>query len=333
MYITNYKDVEFIGAKDQHAALYAWYDGLSDNEVKTSMMKIKCRELRPSLPTAFQLVVICNHPFAEKTLVIDRAKESMDEMAVDRALGALLKDFSQWVSISRMPDEAFLNNNHAMVNWLPAEILPYGFDELSCQEQAQAEMNCHAMDCLELIRIATAPDNEFLKLWEGSNDPFLAAGRLAYGRFEWIRQFPDDFIISESDRDCFPERISEFAREYLGLCRFASLYGHESPLVKKISGVINRFQKQYPFNIPDWQQMAQQYLDAEIDSYDSSAILHPQKYNEIDSACDLLRSDLVEATDGFEDLIPSLVNSFLPELKTPESAIFFADDLDSWPEY
>jgi hypothetical protein len=329
MYITNYKDIEFIGAKDQHAALYEWYDGLSDSEVKTSMIKVKCRELKPSLPTPLQLVVICNHPFSEKSLVIDRAKESGNEVAVDHALGALLKFFNQWVSMSRMPENAFLNNNHARVNCWPAEMLPYGFEELSYQEQAQVEMNSHAMDCLELIRIATVPDSEFLKLWEGSNDPFLAAGRLAYGHFEWIRQFPENFMISESDRDCLLERISEFAREYLGLCRFAALSGHESPLVRKISAVTHRFQRQYPFNIPDWQLLARQHLDAVIDSYGSSAILHPQRYNEIDSACDLLRSDLVEATDGFEDLIPPLVNSFLPGLKAPQSAMFFTDDLDT----
>ncbi|HEV3272322.1 MAG TPA: hypothetical protein VGZ93_09100 [Candidatus Methylacidiphilales bacterium] len=333
MHTTDYKDVEFIGAKNRHAALYEWYDGLSDNEVKVSITKIKCRELMSSVPTALQLIVMCNHPFSEETLAIHRAKESRNETAVDRALRALLRVFNQWVSINGMPEEAFLNNGQALVNWQPVEMLPYSFEELSYQEQVYTEMNSHAMDCLELIRIATFTDEDFLKLWEGSNNPFLAAGRLAYGDLEWIQQFPDNFIISESDRDCFLERTSEFAREYLGLCRLGMLSGYESPLTRKISGVILRFQRQYPFNIPDWQLLARQHLDAEIDSSDFPLILHLRIYNEIDSACDLLRSDLLEATDGFEKWIPPLVNSFLPGLRAPESARFFTDVLDNRLEH
>lgn len=328
MYITNYKDIEFIGTKGHHPILHEWYDNLAENEVKASVRKIKYREFKPYDSDSFQLVILCAHPFADESTAVERAKGSDNEAAIDRALGALLKAFTHWITHSNVPDEAFVDNRHAVINWWPIEMLQYGFNEPSPQVQAQMEMNYHAMDCLELIRIVTTSNTEFLKLWEGSNDPFLAAGRLAYGRFEWIRQFPEDFISNDLDRDALLERIGEFARDYLGLCRFASISGHDCPLTKKISAVFDRFQRQYPFNIPSWQALAQRHLDGTVDTCISSPILQSREYNEVDSVCDLLRSDLIEATQGMEEMIPAMVNSFLTTLKAPESAYFFTNDID-----
>ncbi len=76
MYTTNYKDIEFIGTKNHHAILHEWYDSLAENEVKTLVRKIKYREFRPYDPTSFQLVILCDHPFVEESLVIEQAKAS-----------------------------------------------------------------------------------------------------------------------------------------------------------------------------------------------------------------------------------------------------------------
>jgi hypothetical protein len=322
-----YRDIEFIGSQEVHATLHEWYENLPENEVKTSITKVKCREFRPYDPTNFRVIVLCKHPFAEKTCEIERANKSGSETTIEHALNNLISSFTSWVDGNSMPEQFPIGQRCAFIDWWPAEMLPYVLNELSPQGQAQLEMNHHILDCLELIRLATISNQEFSGLWENSNDPFLAAGRLAYGEFQWIREVPESLFSLESERQAVLERVGEFSREYLGLIRLASIAGLQSPLVKRVSFVVRRFQIQHAPEIPAWQEWARDLLDNPGDIPIDTPIARPARYGEIDGVCDRLRHDLAEATQGLEDEIPGLINSFLPTLRAPQSAELFTGNI------
>lgn len=323
IHTTIYRDIEFIGSQEVHATLHEWYDGLLENEVKTSITKVKCREFRPYDPASFRVIVLCNHPFSEKTRDIERANQSGSETTIEQALNSLIGSFTSWVDGSGMPEQFPIGHRSAFIDWWPAEMLPYVLNDLSPQGQAQLEMNHHILDCLELIRLATISNEEFSGLWGNSNDPFLAAGRLAYGEFQWIREVPDNLFAHEPERQAVLDRIGEFSREYLGLVRLASIARVQSPLVNRVSFVVRRFQVQHAPEIPGWQEWASELLDNPGEIPIDTPIAKPAKYGEIDSVCDRLRSDLAQATQGLEDKIPTLINSFLPSLRAPQSAELF----------
>lgn len=326
---STHRGVEFLGDQQDHALLHEWFDRLAASEVKASAIKIKCREFRPYDPANFRIIILCNHPFEDQTRKIETAYWSTDPDQVERALNTLVIAFSKWVEQSSMPEEATVGERHAQVDWLPVEMFPHIEKDLSAQQQAQLEINHHMLDCLELIRLATITDEEFSKLWQGSNEPFFAAGRLIHGRFEWIQEIPENLFARTTEWDLILERVGDFSREYVGLIRLFSLAGAESPLIERVSFVIGRFKFQHAVQIPFWQALARDFLDAADQVPLTTAITKPATYGEIDAICDRLRQDLIDATVGLEDEIPILINALLPTMEVPVSAELFTTEIDT----
>ena len=329
MISTIHRGIEFIGAEKDIVALSAWYENLRDSEVKASITKIKCREYRPYDQANFRVIVLCGHPFLDQTREIESAYRSGDDVRANRALSALIGMFSKWIESNGVPEEIPLGERLAFVDWLPSEMAQYITKELSPQAQAQLEMNHHTLDCLDLIRLATISGPEFLGLWEGSNEPFFAAGRVMYGTFQWTREVPYDFCFDEFEREHLLDRVGQFTREHLGLLRLALLAGAESPLLDRTAFVIGRFKFQYSAEIPVWQRLAEDLLDSSVDVPIHTAIAKPLQYGEIDAVCDRLRQNLVDATKGLEDEVPILINALLPTLPVPESAELFTGNIET----
>jgi hypothetical protein len=326
---TVHRGVEFIGTEKDIVALRAWYENLGDNDVKASVTKIKCREFRPYEQMNFRVTVLCKHPFLDQTREIESADRSGDDVRANRALSALINEFSKWIENNGLPDEILVGERHAFVDWLPAEMSQFVTVDVSPQSQAQLEMNHHILDCLDLIRLATSSSAEFLSLWEGSNEPFFAAGRIIYGTFQWIREVPHGFSREACQSELLLDRVGQFTREYLGLIRFALLAGAESPLLDRVAFVLRRFKVQYAAEISAWRAMADELLDGSVDVSIHAPIAKPPQYGEIDAVCDRLRQNLVDATKGMEDEIPVLINALLPTLPVPQSAVLFTGDIET----
>ena len=324
-----HRGVEFLGDQQVYPLLHEWYDSLSTSEVKLSVLKIKYREVRSHDQTSYCIIVLCKHPFEDETRKIETAHWSTEADHVEKALNALILPFSRWIEQNAVPEEAKIGEHRARVDWWPIEMLPYLEKQRSAQQQAQLEMNHHILDCLELIRLATIPDDEFSSLWHGSNEPFIAAGRLIHGRFEWMQEVPESFFRSSAEWDTLLERVDDFAREYVGLIRLFSLAGAESPLIERVSFVIGRFKLKHATKIPVWQNLAHDFLDKSDQVPLFGAITKPDTYGEIDAICDHLRQELIEATKGLEHEIPILINALLPIMEVPVSAEFFTTETDT----
>jgi hypothetical protein len=326
---TIHRGIEFVGSEKDIVALRAWYENLGDGDVKASVAKIKCREFRPYEQANFRVIVLCKHPFLDQTREIESANRSCDDVRANRALSALVNVFSKWIESNGLPEEILLGERHAFVDWLPSEMSQFVTIDLSPQGQAQLEMNHHILDCLDLIRLATSSSAEFLSLWEGSNEPFFAAGRIIYGTFQWIREVPQSFFQDGPQSELLLERVGQFTREYLGLLRLALLAGAESPLLDRVAFVLRRFKFQYAVEIPGWRVLADELLDGSADVPIHTPITKPPQYGEIDDVSDRLRQNLVDATKGMEDEIPVLINALLPTLPVPQSAELFTGEIET----
>jgi hypothetical protein len=263
------------------------------------------------------------------TREIENANRSGDETRSNRALSGLISSFSKWVESNRVPEEILLGKRHAFIDWWPSEMVQYVNNDPSPQGQAQFEMNNHILDCLDLIRLATISSPEFLSHWEDSNEPFFAAGRLIYGRFQWIREISDHISREDIGSAELLDRVGQFTREYVGLLRLALLAGAESPLLERVSFVLRRFKVQYAAEIPVWQGLARELLDGTADLPTYTALPEPAQYGDLDSICDRLRQNLVDATTGLESEIPALIDALLPTLRVPASAELFAGNLET----
>jgi hypothetical protein len=326
---STHRGVEFLCEKVDQSNLHAWYDSLRPSEVKDAITKIKCREYRPYDQASFRLVVLCRHPFSVRPFQAEGNQVSTGDRAMDPMLDVAISPFTDWIGRHEMPEEALLGSRYAFVDWWPIEMLPLVLDDLSPQEQAEMEMNNHILACLELIRLATTPDQGFLQLWIGSNEPFFAAGRLIYGGFQWVREVPLNAFRDEAETQALLERIGECSREYVGLIRMASLTEAESPLLDRVSFAIRRFNFRHSSEIPSWQLLACDLLDKTEALPLDPKIGKPELYDEIEAACDELRHDLVRVTEGLENEIPVLINAVLPTLPMPPSAALFADKASS----
>ena len=319
--------VEFFSERADQFDLHAWYDGLRPSEVKDAVTKIKCREYRPFDQATFRLIVLCRHPFSTGAVKVESNQDSGSEMTTDPMLDVTISSFTDWIDRNAMPEEILLGNRYAFVDWWPIEMLPHILNDLSPQEQAQLEMNNHILVCLELIRLATISNQAFLQLWSDSNEPFFAAGRLAYGDFQWVREVSLDAFKGAGEKQALLERISEFSREYVGLIRLALQTDAESPLLDRVSFALRRFNLRHVSEIPLWQLLARDLLDeAEALPFDEK-IGNPKLYNEIDAACEELRRDLVKVTDGLESEVIMLMNAVLPTLPVPASSVLFTEKI------
>ena len=240
-----------------------------------------------------------------------------------------ISSFTTWIDRHDMPEEILVGNRYAFVDWWPLEMLPHILQDLLPQVQAQLEMNNHILVCLELIRLATLPDPAFLHLWSNSNEPFFAAGRLTYGDFQWVREVPLAAFKGADEKRALLERIDECSREFVGLIRLALQTDAESPLLDRVSFALRRFNLRHIVMIPAWQALARDLLDDAEGSPHETKAGSAKLYNEIDAACDELRRDLVEATDGLESEVIALINAVLPTLPVPASSVLFADKAGS----
>ena len=299
----------------EHTALHDWYDRLRPCEAKSSIAQVKCLEYCSYDQTTFRMIVLCAPPFAEK----------MREVLSDQISNKRIHSFTDWIQAQGMPRDALLDKRYVVVDWWPIEMLPFIENEPTPQNQAQRDMDNHFLDCLELIRLATIPSQNFADLWLNSNEPFFAAGRIIYGDFKWIQEIPDDFEW-EADTETLFERISEYSREYVGLLRLAKLCGAESPLVDRVTLIIHRFRVRYASEIHSWQILAHEFLDEMEEMSPHYAMTQHARYEEIDKACDHLRQNLTSAAKGFEQEFVTLINAVLPTLEVPASSALFIDN-------
>ena len=324
---STHSGVEFFSERADQLDLHAWYDGLPTGEVKEAIVKIKCREYRPYDQASFRLIVLCRHPFLSGSVTGERNQGSVSERTSDLMLDATISSFTDWIDRNAMPEEVLLGNRYALVDWWPIEMLPHILNDLSPQERAQLEMNNHILVCLELIRLATISNQAFTELWSESNEPFFAAGRLAYGDFQWVREVSLDAFKGVGESHALLERISEFSREYVGLIRLALQTDAESPLLDRVSFALRRFNLRHVSEIQSWQLMARDFLDEAEALPLEAKIANPELYNEIDAACEELRKDLVKVTDGLESEFIMLMNAILPTLPVPTSSARFTDKI------
>ena len=313
--------VNFHAAPEDLEFLYEWYDGLKRGEVKAAIQSV--RYFPFGAGRANEIVVFCRHSFFSESLAVSTAHFSGVALELDRALSHLVRLFQDWIKYDEVDASSRLFDRPLLVRWWPLEMMLYISPPNAPQAQAQMELNTHALDCLELIRFATLDDQTFLKLWHQSNEPFLAAGRIATGGFEWISSFPEDWLTGPGFREELKGRINEYAREYAGLFRMALALGHRSPLTDKLSDTVASFRWKFCREIPKWRQLAINLLDASEELQNNEAIFSPEDYELIDQTTDHLRQELVEASNGLEHFIPAMVNSFLPMLSVPESAFYF----------
>jgi hypothetical protein len=303
--------------------LRQWFSSLKSGKVKDSIQIV--RYFPSESRNADAVVVFCRHPFTNESLAVQTAQASRAVPELNRALSSLIGIFWDWIEHEGVNTQPCSFDRSIAVYWWPIEMMLNVAPSSAPQIQAQAKLNDHTLDCLELIRFATMKKQAFAQGWQQSNEPFLAAGRIAYGQFKWIRTFPNFSTLAPRVRKETKIRIKKFAREYMGLFQMARTFSHISPLTNKLLGVVTSFRRKFIQQIPEWSTLAGRYLDFDEKPEDLLPIVGSNAYESIDHAADYLRYALVEASTDLEHHIPAMVNSFLPLLQVPESAIYFSD--------
>jgi hypothetical protein len=323
--MTAVKDtVEFSVPQENLHLVYRWYADVAEGDLKRAIYSIRYLH---SFESYCEIAVLCRHPFGEELKALDAARLADRVEEADIALQNLIRKFRKWVE-KYEPAATRACDPMISVRWWPYGVSSTKRPLSSPQLQAQLDMNDHALDCLELIRFAILDSRMFVKLWRGTNEPFFAAGLLAYSRLEWLKIFPTTWSDNQTRDDLF-ERLERHARVFLGLFRMAQACGYKSKLTREVSTVLFRFRKAFVQNLSEWDDLATQCLAHSTRPLEPLAIFHPGEYSFIDAAADMLRRDLAFAATNHVDLIPEMVNSFLIHLPAPESSAYF--DLDSLP--
>jgi hypothetical protein len=330
MFISEYKSVQIIAPERRYLALVqAWFDGLGEGDVKEAIRQIRWREMRPQL-SSFRLIVVCRHPYADDVKAHAKSKEQEDPDVVAEASCKLLNRFEEWIEVAGMPRETVLDERSARITWSAQEVPYFDPDSLPPQERAQHDLNRQASSFLWLVHVSAQTGTDLVKSMVGTNIPFASTGLLLTGHVRMIRRFPPEFPDSETERDCLHENLLEHPADYVILMRLASHFGCRHALVARVLAAKDRFLREHAKSLPIW--LAEYTRTEEEDFVSDEPVVDPKLYETLDVACETYRHELVTATEGLENELADVLNSFLGELPVPDGpfAAELLDDGEWW---
>ena len=319
MFTFTYKSTQIVVPEKHYRTLVeTWFDDLEESEVKRSVRRIKWKEMKPE-KEHFSLRILCEHPFSEEVAKLVTARQGDDSEVILAAVEQILGKFGHWITPFTMPQAAIMNGREVDISWMPLEVPYYDPDDIPPQEKAMHEVNRQASRSLWMIHVATQPIEDFVKEKVGTNIPFVAAGNISTGARHLTRHFPENFPETEAEKESFAEWVTEHSADYVVLCRLAEHFGCDLPLIVRTREVIDEFIKTYFSHLTDW---GRQYAITEEEDYDyidSDPLVSADEYSVLEEAADHFRQALIEATQGREEEIAQMINSFLADLPIPDS--------------
>ena len=334
MFTANYKNVEFVAPERRYLSLLqAWYDALSDSDVKSAIRAIRWREMRPPIAW-FRLVVLCSHPVPEQVTAYRKSKGGGDVDTIERTLTKAMNAFIEWVQQSDVPAETALDDRSAWITWSAIEMPYFDVENFSAQERAQYDLNHQASAFLYLVHLSAQEEEDFVKEMVGSNNPFGAAGTLLTGHVRAIRRFPPDFPGSDAEREQLHENLYENPADFLILMRLAHHFDCKLELVSQVHEARKSFLRENSVRIDGWLKEHARAEEEEDDFSGTEPVLDAATYDELDSAGEKYRQAFVTALEGREHELGDAVNSFLANLPVPDGpfAPELRDEGDWWKQ-
>jgi len=171
--------VTFFAPEKEFDFLTTWYGNLQEGAVKNSIQII---HYFPSDSQSIgKMVVYCRHPFSSESAALLTAQAHNDLLEADRILIGLVSLFQNWIDHPEVRSQLQPFEFPLSIRWWPIEIISETDTAATPQIKTEIDLNDHVLDCLDLIRLAIMDEPAFIDLWRRSNEPFLAAGRIASG--------------------------------------------------------------------------------------------------------------------------------------------------------
>jgi len=332
MFAADYKSVQIITPERRYLRLLQdWFDGFKEGGVKAAISQIRWREMQPQL-SWFRLMVECRHPHPEDVEVFRKSKEQDNLEVIESAAGKLVNRFENWINVSGIPRETMLDDRSVRITWSAQELPYFDPDNFRPQERAQYDLNRQASAFLWLVHVSAQSERDLVHSMVGSNTPFGSAGLLLTGHMRMIRRFPPGFPNSDAEKERLHDNIAEHPADFVILMRLAHHFGCGHELVERVSATINRFLAEHSDALTDWLKEYVRTEEEDADFLSSEAVVDSKIYASLDSACEIYRHALVTATEGREDELAEVLNSFLGDIPVPDGpfASEILDDGDWW---